>query len=219
MLLGHGDGSFDAAQVLDTGVTALSLRAADVNGDGFDDLLVAGTVSGNVALLPSLGAAGFAPPQHLSCGYALTVLPADFDGDGRLDFAVAAGGAPVFLNQQGGPFAALQGGTIGTHGVPWLSGSGALSGNDPARLSLGNARPGAAAALVLGETAAALPFAGGVLVPSLDIVLGGLATDATGSVALSGRWPAGLPSGLDVWCQMLVADRRRRPESRCRRRS
>jgi hypothetical protein len=90
--------------------------------------------------------------------------------------------------------------------VLWLSGPAALLGHDPAALALANARPGAPAALVVGGTAAALPFAGGVLVPELDVVVGGLFTDSTGSVALAGSWPLGVPPGLDVWFQMLVAD-------------
>jgi hypothetical protein len=59
---------------------------------------------------------------------------------------------------------------------------------------------------VLGGVALLLPFQGGVLVPELDVLVGPLATDPAGALALVGRWPAGVPSGFLVYMQAWVPD-------------
>ena len=63
------------------------------------------------------------------------------------------------------------------------------------------------AILVVGAWPLFAPFKGGVLVPRPNILVGGLATDATGSLTLQGNWPVGLPSGAPTWYQLWIVDR------------
>nr|WP_275976277.1 VCBS repeat-containing protein [Geothrix alkalitolerans] len=92
------------------------LVAADVDGDGRSDLVLAG--SGGVALLLRQAGGGFAPPIFLASGQRIDgVAVADLDGDSRMDLVAAnpgnvtdggRGGASVtvFLQTQPGAFAA-----------------------------------------------------------------------------------------------------------------
>ncbi|WP_243295747.1 FG-GAP repeat domain-containing protein [Geothrix mesophila] len=92
------------------------LAAADVDGDGRSDLVLAG--SGGVALLLRQAGGGFVPPMLLAPGQRIDgVAAADLDGDGRMDLVAAnPGNAPgggrggasvtVFLQAQPGVFVA-----------------------------------------------------------------------------------------------------------------
>jgi hypothetical protein len=73
-------------------------------------------------------------------------------------------------------------------------------------LALTGALPASAVHLVVGVAVAELPFKGGVLVPTPDLVLSGLPTDAAGSFTLQTDWPAGAPSGLVLLFQSWVQD-------------
>ncbi|MCB9896901.1 MAG: exo-alpha-sialidase [Planctomycetes bacterium] len=94
----------------------------------------------------------------------------------------------------------------GSAGVPSLVASGALFGGTPTTLALSSARPNAAAGLFLGLSRIDAPFKGGVLVPSPDVVITGISTDAGGTLDIAFDWPVGLPSGLDVWVQEWIVD-------------
>jgi hypothetical protein len=111
VLLGNGDGTFQAAVVYASGgLYADSVVVADVNGDGKPDLLVAncGTgnnthcvgASGNVGVLLGNGDGTFQPVVNYALGGygATSVAVADLRGDGKLDLLVAgdcAGGGCV----------------------------------------------------------------------------------------------------------------------------
>jgi hypothetical protein len=73
-------------------------------------------------------------------------------------------------------------------------------------LALSHAAVFAPTALVVGLSRLDAPFKGGVLVPSPDILIAGLVTDATGAALVSGSWPAGLPSGFAVSFQYWITD-------------
>jgi hypothetical protein len=45
-----------------------------------------------------------------------------------------------------------------------------------------------------------------VLVPTPEILLNGLATDATGKLNFGTTWPVGMPAGLDLYCQFWLLD-------------
>ena len=93
-----------------------SLVAADVDGDGRPDLVLAG--SGGLAVLHQRAGGGFTAPVLLAVGQRFDgVAAADLDGDGRLDLVAAnPGNAPnggrggasvtVFLQAQPGIFTA-----------------------------------------------------------------------------------------------------------------
>ncbi|HKW32657.1 MAG TPA: Ig-like domain repeat protein [Candidatus Acidoferrum sp.] len=106
ILLGNGDGTFTVAPTLPaTGLAPTAMAAADLNADGFIDLIVANS-SNNLTLLMGNGdgtfsaaantpATGFAgPPSGIGVG--------DFNGDGALDVAVTSSGdnaVSILLNQ------------------------------------------------------------------------------------------------------------------------
>lgn len=120
----------------------------------------------------------------------------DLDGDGAEDLAIGAPGAGLGLRL----VHALDG-----LGEPRLRGAGELLPDAWFELRLDRARPAAPVWLVAGAQRLDLPLKGGLLVPSLDIVVP-LAADAQGQVQLGARWPAGLPGPFTLWLQAWIAD-------------
>jgi hypothetical protein len=125
VLLGNGDGTFQPAQNLDVNFHdafgndshPLTLRVGDFNGDGKPDLLISQFVGSDagesfVTVLPGNGDGTFQAPIHTDVGFGLFGLAvADFNGDGKLDFASADAGAffggfpaHVFLGNGDGTF-------------------------------------------------------------------------------------------------------------------
>jgi hypothetical protein len=96
-------------------------------------------------------------------------------------------------------------GLAGAAGVPVATAAGALVPGRVLNLSLAKAKPTGATTLIAGTSALFAPFKGGVMVPSLDLLLPGLPLNK-GAVALSGDWPAGIPSGFQFWLQFWTAD-------------
>ncbi|MFL5870365.1 MAG: FG-GAP repeat domain-containing protein [Solirubrobacterales bacterium] len=104
--LGDGSGGFGPASSVLVVRAPGPLTAADVDGDGKADLLAV-VAKGTVVLLGN-GAGGFRPAgaPHPAGGDDITV--ADFNGDGKLDFATANGEASriaVLLGDGAGGFA------------------------------------------------------------------------------------------------------------------
>jgi len=92
VLLGNGDGTFQPPQTYATGSQPYELVVGDFNGDGIADLgMVAGTDSaGKVCVMLGNGDGTFQPPQISAAGVWPDGLAiADFNGDGKLDLAVA----------------------------------------------------------------------------------------------------------------------------------
>jgi hypothetical protein len=101
VLLGNGDGSFQAAQNYVTGGYPYSLAVADVSGDGKPDLVAANIDSSSVGVLPGNGDGSFRNVQLYSAGSTpFAVAVGNFNGDGRPDAAVANAdaGVSVLLN-------------------------------------------------------------------------------------------------------------------------
>lgn len=111
ILLGSSSGSFAPPISTTSGVSGLTIKTADVNGDGKQDVLIGG--NGSAAVLYGKGNGTFQPPVLLSSGsYALVdVAAGDLNGDGRIDLVCAIAnnaGIAVFLQNADGSFSAGQ---------------------------------------------------------------------------------------------------------------
>lgn len=108
VLLGSGNGSFGSPISTVSGVSGLTIKVADINGDGKQDVLIGG--DGSAAILYGKGDGTFQAPVLLSSGsYSLVdVAAGDFNGHGRLDVVCAISspkaGIAVFLQNADGSF-------------------------------------------------------------------------------------------------------------------
>ena len=97
---GSNSGVFRAGGDYELAVGPTKLAAADLTGDGQDEVIVTSWVGAEVAVLMS----GDRPTLYRIdlAGHPYGVATGDFDGDGRIDFAIANDGAnyiTVFLSR------------------------------------------------------------------------------------------------------------------------
>ena len=93
----------------------------------------------------------------------------------------------------------------GALGAPVLTGSGPQIGGKLTTLKVTGGAPLAPAYVVAGGSQIDLPFKGGVLAPSPDL-LGAIVLDDSGARQVDFRWPKGVPSGMAMTWQVWVAD-------------
>ncbi len=208
---GGGDGSFAAeTTTYDQGGTS-GLVLGDMDGDGVRDLVLADGSDQHVSVFPGLGGGVFgAPRRFVVYRYSSSLAAGDFDGDQALDLVVTGGlldgVMTVLLNEATLPWLDVGGALAGAAGPPELSGTGSLAAGTQVAVTLSEAAASSLSALVAGLSAVQAPLKGGVLVPSPDLVLSGLPTGAFGGYTLAGAWPAGLPSGLELYLQAWISD-------------
>jgi hypothetical protein len=132
VLLGNGDGTFQAPVNYAAGSYPFSVAVADLNGDGIPDLVVTNSVSQDVSVLLGNGDGTFRAainhpvgPYSESGNPGLAVAVMDFNGDGKPDLAVAFGGGVRLLFGNGD-------GTFQT------SASSYVAGNAPYGIAVGD---------------------------------------------------------------------------------
>ncbi len=139
--LGEDGGLFDAEQGYDVGGgptnAPLSVAVGDFNGAGWPDLAFANSYTNDVGVLLNLcDGGGFfsATPTTYAAGTTpVAVVVGDFNGDGRLDLAVANAGTDqggtvsLLLNQGDGGFAGQVSFAVGK--MPSALAEGDLNGN------------------------------------------------------------------------------------------
>lgn len=212
-----GLGTFSFGQTISGSLDTDSALLQDVDGDADLDIVATRryqSPTGGLWWHENLGGPNaFGPMQQVwNVPWPNDTMVADLDGDGDGDALVTnwkngiayVNWAPSLLGSPEWPF--LGDGLTGAAGMPLLQGDGALSGGSTVTVSLSNALPSSTAALVVGLSALAIPFKGGVLVPNPDAVLGALPVDGSGDLAIIATWPSGIPSGVPLWLQYWVID-------------
>jgi hypothetical protein len=131
VLLGNGDGTFQAPRTYGVGQAPVGIAVADFNGDGRLDLAVANQLTNNVSVLLGNGDGTFRPPVNYPAGsLAREVAAGDLNGDGKIDLVVANQGAntvSVLLGNGDGTF--RPGGTFATGPDPTSIALADLRGN------------------------------------------------------------------------------------------
>ena len=94
VVLGDGDGTFQAPKTFAAGAGPNRIVAGDFNGDGRLDLATGNSATQDVSVLLGNGDGTFQTQQQrfaLGDGYPLSMVAADFNDDGRLDLALGTG--------------------------------------------------------------------------------------------------------------------------------
>ena len=104
VLLGNGDGTFQAPKTFAAGTFPELLVEGDFNGDGRTDLVAANEDDKDLWLLQGNGDGTFQTERRIPFGegYATFLVTGDFGGDGRLGLAVVDGTNDVSILQGNG---------------------------------------------------------------------------------------------------------------------
>jgi hypothetical protein len=110
VLVGKGDGTFEQAHSTATGSGYAAIATGDFTSNGNLGVAVLDTISNSVSILPGNGDGTFQQPLTFALpagSGASGMVAADFNGDGRLDLAIAEpalGAVQIFLGNGDGTF-------------------------------------------------------------------------------------------------------------------
>jgi hypothetical protein len=108
VLTNNGSGGFGTNATLTVGTGVIDVVAADVNGDGYVDLVSANRAANTLTVLTNNGSGGFGFSATLTVGNGPScVVAADVNGDGKLDLICAnshANTLTVWFNNGSGGF-------------------------------------------------------------------------------------------------------------------
>ncbi len=135
VLLGNGDGTFQARRDYGVGFEPTSVAVVDLNGDGNPDLAVVCRISGVVQVFLGNGDGSFgARSDYGTAMGARCLVIGDFDHDSRPDLAV--GGESLLLLGGNGDGTFVSRGTYDIRGTLFLA-SGDLNGDGDLDLAIG----------------------------------------------------------------------------------
>ncbi len=159
ILLGNGDGTFQPQTTYPTGAEPLRISAADFNGDGKLDLAVTNecgadtscaTHSSTVSILLGNGDGTFQPQATYATGAEpFGISTGDFNGDGKLDLAVANTSdntVSILLGNGDGTFQTQT--TFATGAGPGSVTTGDFNGDGRLDLAVANAGSGTVSVLL-----------------------------------------------------------------------
>ncbi|MDO7884318.1 T9SS type A sorting domain-containing protein [Hymenobacter cheonanensis] len=128
---GAGPGTFSSGSDPAVGTTPFSVAAADVNNDGYPDLLAANAYSSTVSVRLNSGSGTFGGSLNVPVGsFPFGVVAADVNGDGNLDLLTAnnvSGTASVCLGTGNGTFGAAS--SVGAGAGAWTVATADLDGD------------------------------------------------------------------------------------------
>jgi hypothetical protein len=164
ILFGNGDGTFQTARYYPVESLSLAsfLTAADLNGDGFPDLIATHTYGGGntVSVLLNRGDGTFQAAQNYTVDdNPSAVAVADFNGDGYPDLAVGHNSGPnsgplsILFGNGDGTFQAAQNYNLPTGGYSYvILAAGDFNGDGHPDLAVGNGRsPDLSVSVLLGN--------------------------------------------------------------------
>ena len=144
ILLGNGNGTFAAKVDYIAGSNPTVVAVGDFNGDGKSDLAVANASSSNVSILLGNGNGTFAAKVDYISGTGPSapfgIIVRDFNGDGKLDLAVAnlnASSLSILLGNGDGTFATNVDYDTGL--TPTIVAAGDFNGDGKSDLAVGHA--------------------------------------------------------------------------------
>jgi hypothetical protein len=143
VLLGNGNGSFQAQQTFAVGNGPDAVAAGDINGDGKLDLAVVNNSSNSASLLLGNGNGTFRPQITFGAPGAYSLVMGDFNGDSKLDLVLGSlsqSSLTVLLGRGNGTFQSQ--GSFSVAAVPVSLVEGDFNADGRSDLAVANQGPG-----------------------------------------------------------------------------